>query len=72
MSCINKCIQYKKSERKYNTDNSRYCGTCEIFIEFDSFICPCCKCKLKTKPRHSKRLKDYLEKYPEKAPKRIN
>lgn len=70
MNCEGQCIELKKS-RKYDSTDSRFCRTCDIFIKWDGYSCPCCQTKLKSKPRNSKRLKAYLENNPEKEPKRI-
>ncbi len=70
MHCGDKCKKYKKTSRDYNTENSHFCSNCDVFIEWDGYRCPCCKTKLKSKPRHSKRLRSYFSNNPEKEPKR--
>jgi len=70
MSCEGKCKRYEKS-RKYDTENSRYCKICEIFMEYKNNTCPCCNTRLKIKPRNARRKREHEEKYPERAIKRI-
>ncbi len=69
MDCGRQCIKFKKN-RNYDSNDSRFCKTCDIFIKWDGYLCPCCHSKLKTKPRNSKRLRIFLNN-PEKEPKRL-
>lgn len=54
MGCKEICYRYK-AERSGN--QSRYangqkrCSTCEKFLYWDGFLCPCCGRKLRSKPR---------------------
>jgi len=54
MACIGICPKYKapkpKSGGRYGNGQKR-CIACEIFIETDELCCPCCKYKLRTRPR---------------------
>ena len=70
MSCIGRCKQYKKP-RRYDTEGSRYCTTCDMFLEWDSGKCPCCGKMLKIKPSSSKSKRVFEKKYPDRATKRI-
>ncbi len=56
--CNGSCLTYKKS-RKYDTDNSKNCKNCNVFIEWEGSRCPCCTGPVKTTPRNSKRRKIY-------------
>ena len=69
MDCDGFCVKYKKS-RKYDTDNSRYCKMCNVFLEWKNLRCPCCESFLKSKPRNSTRRKAHEIKYPDRAIKR--
>ncbi len=69
-NCNNICLKYKKTSR-FDTDNSKYCQNCSLFLEFEGFICPCCKKKLRHKPRTARRQKKYFENNPDKLPVRI-
>jgi len=68
--CRDLCLRYKKSPR-FDSGNSRYCQNCELFLEYDGFICPCCSSKLRHKPRTARRARSYYERNPDKMPKRI-
>jgi hypothetical protein len=68
--CNELCLKYKKTFR-FDTPASRYCQNCNIFLEFDGFICPCCKKKLRNKPRTARRQRTYFENHPDKIPPRI-
>jgi hypothetical protein len=59
----------KKFRAKKNGTASRYgngqkrCQICDIFIKWDDSFCPCCKYRLRTKPRKQKykiKLRDIL------------
>jgi hypothetical protein len=52
MPCKGICIRYKSSGR-YATGNKR-CHQCNLFIKWGGVSCPCCECRLRTRPRHSK------------------
>lgn len=60
MICKGICLKHKASA-SLNDHNSPYlsnhkrCQVCQIFLNWiaDS-KCPCCKCKLRTRPRNSK------------------
>lgn len=68
--CKDICLKYKKVPR-FDTDDSRYCPTCGLFLDFEGFTCPCCNSKLRHKPRTARRQRKYFENHPEKLPKRI-
>jgi hypothetical protein len=57
MVCKGICMRHKASgpigTGRYATGHKR-CQTCEIFIKWDAFFCPCCGCKLRVGPRHFK------------------
>ena len=52
MPCKGICIRYRASGR-YATGNKR-CHQCNLFIKWNGLVCPCCECRLRTRPRHSK------------------
>jgi hypothetical protein len=52
MPCKGICIHYKAPGR-YATGNKR-CHQCNLFIKWNGLLCPCCECRLRTRPRHSK------------------
>lgn len=56
-----KCIIHKATRSLKNSHYSHYlsnhkrCQICQIFLKWDKDSrCPCCKSKLRTKPRNSK------------------
>jgi hypothetical protein len=49
MTCKETCIRHKASSR-YGTGNKR-CRTCDLFIKWDEFFCPCCSLRLRAGPR---------------------
>lgn len=55
MGCKGICNRYKAkrsiSEGRYRKGQKR-CQVCEIYILCDRFFCPCCGCRLRTKPRN--------------------
>lgn len=69
MNCKGVCIKYKASTSLKNNHYSHYlsnhkrCQVCQIFLNWmkDS-RCPCCKSKLRTKPRNSKIKEDFHRK----------
>jgi hypothetical protein len=52
MSCKGICTRHKTTDR-YATGNKR-CQSCNLFIKWEGSWCPCCGCRLRTRPRHSK------------------
>ena len=34
----------------------KFCSICEVFFETESLRCPCCKTKLRTRPRSRRRV----------------
>ena len=48
MTCKGICIRYKASGR-YDNGHKR-CQVCNIFIKWEGLWCPCCGCKLRTRP----------------------
>ena len=55
MACKGIHDKYKRT-RKVGTSNyidgKKRCNHCEVFIEWDGIMCPCCGYKLRTKPRN--------------------
>lgn len=57
MTCKGVCIRHKTTEPLHigqYASGKRRCQICEIFIKWDGFFCPCCGCRLRTKPRNKK------------------
>ena len=58
MSCKGICTRHKAqrpsgSFGRYATGQKR-CQICAIFMKWDGLWCPCCGCRVRTKPRNSK------------------
>lgn len=58
MTCKGICIRHKAqkpaaSSGRYATGQKR-CQVCSIFMKWDGAWCPCCGCRVRTKPRNSK------------------
>jgi hypothetical protein len=49
MPCKGICIRHKASSRYI--DGHKRCKSCDLFIKWDGFSCPCCGFKLRTTPR---------------------
>jgi len=58
LTCKGICYRYKAPKLLHG--GSRYekgqkrCNSCDIYMEWDGFFCPCCGYKLRTAPRHQK------------------
>ena len=61
--CIGKCKNYKALKPaeigRYAAGQKR-CNFCEIFVEFDGIICPCCNRQLRCLPRSRKGKEKYM------------
>ncbi len=57
MVCVEICRRYKVkkagNQSRYANGQKR-CNTCEIFLYWEGFFCPCCGVKLRSKPRDGK------------------
>ena len=57
MVCKGVCSRYKAKwtghESRYTSGQKR-CNTCDIYLQWDGFRCPCCGISLRTRPRESK------------------
>ncbi len=57
MACKGICIRYEaqtmSNSGRYATGQKR-CQSCDVFIRWDGFRCPCCSHILRTKPRSPK------------------
>jgi len=58
MSCRGICVRYKVGkpsfgQGRYATGQKR-CQICEIFIQWDGLVCPCCSYRLRARPRNMK------------------
>jgi hypothetical protein len=65
MPCKGICIRHKASG-PYATGNKR-CQQCELFIKWDGIRCPCCRYKLRTRPRNFSKTKLREQKLIEEA-----
>ncbi len=62
--CSKICLQYKAKKTKkaqsfYEIEGVKYCQHCETFIKWDGIRCPCCKWRLRQRPRSN----DAIDKY---------
>jgi uncharacterized Zn finger protein (UPF0148 family) len=58
MTCKGICIRHKAQKPaasfgRYTTGQKR-CQVCSIFMKWGGLWCPCCGCRVRTKPRNSK------------------
>ena len=58
MTCKGICIRHRAQRPasyfgRYATGQKR-CQVCSIFMKWDGAWCPCCGCRVRTKPRNSK------------------
>lgn len=58
MACKGICIRHR-AQRPANyfgryAAGQKRCQLCSIFMKWDGLWCPCCGCKVRTKPRNSK------------------
>ena len=52
MTCKGICLHHK-ALGSYVTGNKR-CRECDLFIKWNGVFCPCCGCRLRTRPRSTK------------------
>lgn len=55
MICKGVCVRYKvlkSNDSKIYANGKKRCTRCSIFIKYDGLYCPCCGCRLRTKPRN--------------------
>ena len=64
MKCKKICYHYKVSRSatgiRYANGQKR-CTECGIFISYGGLSCPCCNCKLRTKPKSKKYRRMFYE-----------
>ena len=57
MTCKGVCIRHRAqrpgSFGRYAAGQKR-CQVCALFMKWDGLWCPCCGCRVRTKPRNSK------------------
>jgi hypothetical protein len=57
MTCNGICMAYRAKRQgragRYVNGQKR-CQVCEIFIKWDGLWCPCCRFRLRTRPRNTK------------------
>jgi hypothetical protein len=55
MSCKGICIRHKAQRpigaHRYMSGQKR-CQICDLFLEWEGSFCPCCRRKLRTRPRN--------------------
>lgn len=70
MNCNGICKKYKAkgspAQGRYSSGQKR-CQNCVIYIKWDGLFCPCCKIRLRTKPRNS----NYKAKHHQRIAKKI-
>ena len=55
MACKGIHNKYKRTRKVGNsnyTEGNKRCNHCEVFIKWSGLYCPCCRYKLRTKPRN--------------------
>jgi len=50
--CVKKCLFYKTGKRY--AGGGKFCEICNVFISWGKVSCPCCKARLRTRPRSRK------------------
>ena len=64
ITCNGVCHRYKATKPpnmgRYVTGQKR-CNSCDIFLNWDGFWCPCCNYKLRLRPRNSKYKEKFLK-----------
>jgi hypothetical protein len=60
MSCNGICLRYRASNNYAN--GQKRCKICEQFITWNGLMCPCCRHKLRTRPRNPKLYEKLREK----------
>jgi hypothetical protein len=53
MTCKGICIRHKAALNLYANGQKR-CQICQLFIKWNGLSCPCCGCRLRTRPRKLK------------------
>ena len=59
MSCKGICLRYRSSNNYGN--GQKRCKICEQFVNWNGLMCPCCRHKLRTRPRNPKLYKKLRE-----------
>ncbi len=57
LTCKGICHRYralKPSHGSRYAKGQKRCNSCDIYIEWDGFFCPCCGMRLRVAPRHQK------------------
>ena len=58
MTCRGICVRHKVRKPSFRqgryANGQKRCQICEIFIQWDGLICPCCSYRLRAKPRNMK------------------
>lgn len=54
--CINICKQYQAKGRAPNlgryAHGQKRCQCCDVYLIYEGIFCPCCRGRLRTKPRN--------------------
>jgi len=57
LTCKGICHRYKAPKPPHGSryvKGQKRCNSCDIYIEWDGFFCPCCGMRLRVAPRHQK------------------
>ena len=64
LTCKGICERYRATchgiELRYANGQKR-CVDCAIYLRWEGLLCPCCKNKLRTRPRHIQSHRKFLE-----------
>ena len=52
MTCKGICVRYRAPNNYAN--GQKRCQICEQFVKWNGLMCPCCRHKLRTRPRNPK------------------
>jgi hypothetical protein len=66
-SCKGICVRHKSKNpipRHTYIQGDKRCQECQIYIKWNSHWCPCCGCRLRTKPRQPRGKKSFWKKFP--------
>jgi len=59
VECEGKCLKYKSpgpgNHPQYKI-GIKWCKKCNLFLNIEKYRCPCCKTKLRTKPKNKTKL----------------
>ena len=70
MHCKGICIRYRAGSNTYASGYKR-CRACDLFMKWDGILCPCCKHKLRARPRNPRLNAKLREKKAKSEPREI-